>query len=310
MDVSFPDSILHNDIVSAQDDFEESEQVSEEQPVHQSQHQQTPTVRWLENEQQKNLNLNVAYSTYYDVLYEDEDVQQDEMQQPLAFLSQADLDTMQYHQAVQKPECKQFIKAIVCEVNMHTKQKHWTLIPKNLIPEGFKVLSAVWAMKRKRDIKRGRFYKWKAHLNVHGGQQVKGVNYWETYALKIRQVDFIFAYLQAPIECPLYMALPAGIVTKEGNSKTHVLKLEYNLYRQKRAGQVWNMYLTNKMKKVGFTQSKVDKCANNDKIDEAIRDIKKVQLDIDDQGKLEDYLGINMSCKGNKIKLTQPHTIE
>ena len=28
----------------------------------------------------------------------------------------------------------------------------------------------------------GEVYKWKARLNVHGGKQEHGVNYWETYA--------------------------------------------------------------------------------------------------------------------------------
>eukprot|EP00957_Ditylum_brightwellii_P010854 822814-Ditylum_brightwellii.AAC.1 len=104
------------------------------------------------------------------------------MQQPLAFLSQSDPDTMQYHQAMKQPDWAQFIKAIVREVNTHTEKRHWRLIPKNQVPEGVKVLSAVWAMKRKCDIKTGKILKWKACLNVHGGQQVHGINYWETYA--------------------------------------------------------------------------------------------------------------------------------
>ena len=37
-------------------------------------------------------------------------------------------------------------------------------------------------MKRKRDIVTRKVYKWKARLNVHGGQQEYGVNYLETYS--------------------------------------------------------------------------------------------------------------------------------
>ena len=36
-------------------------------------------------------------------------------------------------------------------------------------------------MKRKRDIKTREVYKWKARLNIHGGQQELGENYFETY---------------------------------------------------------------------------------------------------------------------------------
>jgi Reverse transcriptase (RNA-dependent DNA polymerase) len=93
-----------------------------------------------------------------------------------------------------------------------------------------------------------------ARLNVHGGKQKCGINYFVTYppvvnwfsiqlmlVLSIlnrwhtRQVDFIQAYPQAEIEYDLYMELPKGIQTKHGDGKTHVLKLLKNRYGQKQA---------------------------------------------------------------------------
>ena len=90
--------------------------------------------------------------------------------------------------------------------------------------------------------------KYKARLNVHGGKQTFGVNYFDTYApvvtwfairlliicaivlhWQLRQVDFIMSYAQAPIECDMYLQLPDGIETDTGNSKTHVLKLLCNV---------------------------------------------------------------------------------
>jgi hypothetical protein len=56
------------------------------------------------------------------------------------------------------------------------------------------------------------------------------------------------------------MELPKGIKTRYGNSKTHILKLLKNLYRQKQAGKVWNQHLTKGLKTIGFKQSNVDKC--------------------------------------------------
>ena len=50
------------------------------------------------------------------------------------------------------------------------------------VPKGHRVLPAVWAMRRKRRISTGKVYKWKARLNIDGGKQEKGINYWETYA--------------------------------------------------------------------------------------------------------------------------------
>ncbi len=83
----------------------------------------------------------------------------------------------------------------------------------------------------------------KARLNLHGGKQVYGMNYFETYApvvtwfaiklmiifriifcWALQQVDFVMAYPQAPIEMDIYMELPQGIQTKHGNSKVHVFE--------------------------------------------------------------------------------------
>ena len=77
-------------------------------------------------------------------------------------------------------------------------------------------------MKRKRDIVTRKVYKWKARLNVHGGQQEKGVNYNDTYSpvvgwFSIRillvlallndwhthQIDLVLAFPQATIEFDL-----------------------------------------------------------------------------------------------------------
>ena len=80
------------------------------------------------------------------------------------------------------PDRKEFIKACVKEVNDHIDRKHWELIPRSEVPEGVKVLPAVWSMKCKRDIKTREVYKWKARLNVHGGKQEYAVNYFETYS--------------------------------------------------------------------------------------------------------------------------------
>ena len=91
-------------------------------------------------------------------------------------------------------------------------------------------------MKRKRQIATREIYKWKARLNVHGGKQEKGIHFWETYSPVVkwflsirfflllsllfswhtRQVDFVLAYPQAPVETPLYMAIPKGFTMADG----------------------------------------------------------------------------------------------
>jgi hypothetical protein len=117
-------------------------------------------------------------------------------------------------------------------------------------------------MQRKHNLTTNNIIKHKARLNLDGGKQVYGMNYYETYApvvtwFAIRlmilmgiiscwalcQVNFVMAYPQAPIETDIYMELPQGIKTMTGNSKDHVLKLLKNIYGQKQAGRVWNSFL-------------------------------------------------------------------
>ncbi len=56
------------------------------------------------------------------------------------------------------------------------------------------------------------------------------------------------------------MELPQGIQTKHENSKEHVLKLEKNIYGQKQAGRVWNLFLMDKLTSIGITTSLTDDC--------------------------------------------------
>ena len=95
----------------------------------------------------------------------------------------------------------------------------------------------------------GEITKHKARLNLHGGKQELGMTYYDTYApvvtwfairlmivfgillsWSLRQVDFMMAYPQAPIEMDMYMELPDGILLKKGDRKVHVLKLLANLF--------------------------------------------------------------------------------
>ena len=115
------------------------------------------------------------------------------------------------------------------------------------------IQQSVWAMRSKRNLTTGDVIKYKARLNLHRGMREYGVNYYDTHAPVVtwfairlvivfgilfnqamRQIDFVMAYPQAPIEMDMYMELPQGIQTKHGNSKDHVLKLLCDIYGQKK----------------------------------------------------------------------------
>jgi hypothetical protein len=50
------------------------------------------------------------------------------------------------------------------------------------VPKNMSILDSVWSMKLKQQLKTNKVYKHKARLNIHGGQQQHGFNYWETFA--------------------------------------------------------------------------------------------------------------------------------
>jgi hypothetical protein len=85
--------------------------------------------------------IEVAYLSYYEVLHEDDYKLQDDMNDPIAFLSRtSDPDMMYFHEAIRQPDREDFIKAIIKEVNDHIKRKHWILVPREDVPKGTKIL--------------------------------------------------------------------------------------------------------------------------------------------------------------------------
>jgi hypothetical protein len=230
-------------------------------------------------------------------------------------------------------------------VNGHVENNHWQLIKRKDVPEDAQVVPSVWSMQCKRNLTTNKITKHKARLNLHGGKQVYGMNYYETYALVVTwfairlmivmgiifcwalcQVNFVMAYPQAPIKADIYMELPQGVQTATGNSKDHVLKLLKNIYGQTQAGQVWNSFLVDKLTSLGYPSSLIHECVffRNDTIfmvyvddgiflgnedaqlKQAIQEIQNMGLNIEDQGHPADYVGVSIKKLCNgSYELTQ-----
>ena len=247
----------------------------------------------------------------------------------LAYAASADPDTMYFHEAMKEPDKDEFIKAMRKEVESHTENGVWEVMPASKVPKGMKPLPAVWAMKRKRRIATREVYKWKARLNIDGSKQEKGVNYWETFspvaswaAIRLvlinsimqnwetRQVDFVLAYTQADVECELYMKLPKGF--EMDTPGDYVLKLKKNLFGQKQAGRVWNQHLVDKPHSIGFRSSDIDECLfyrgqsvfvlytddsilagpDSSELDQILEDMETVGLKLTVEGDISDFLGV------------------
>ncbi|KAI2507330.1 hypothetical protein MHU86_7050 [Fragilaria crotonensis] len=262
----------------------------------------------------------ITYHVAYETIKEWADIDDEEQHPMLAYAASADPDTMYYHEAMREPDRPEFIKAMVKEVQSHTENGVWELVPRSSIPPGTKVLPAVWAMKRKRRIATREVYKWKARLNIDGSKQEEGVNYWETFspvaswaAIRMvlittlihgwhtKQIDFVLAYTQAEVECELYMAIPKGFEV-EGD---YVLMLKKNLFGQKQAGRVWNQHLVDKLKEVGFIPRPDDQ-----ELEDIIQEMKSVGLNLTVEGDISDFLGVQIDrVNATTFNLSQPHLI-
>jgi hypothetical protein len=295
--------------------------------------------------------IETAYAVLDDADAVEDYETQNQAEDPIAFAtSKSDPDTLHFNGAMNAADAADFKQAMLKEANAHTDNEHWEVWAKADVPDKQDILPAVWAFKRKRRIDTREVYKHKARLNIHGGKQKHGVNYWETYSpvvnwfsirlcliltlicgWKTRQIDFVLAFPQAEVECDLFMQLPRGLVFPGFHRSTHCLKLKKNLYGQKQAGRVWNHHLVNGLvNKLKFQQSTVDECVFYRGttilliyVDDGIlcgpsaKDIQTIiaelasLYDITDEGEIDAYLGVKISrTSEGTIELKQPHLIQ
>ena len=201
-------------------------------------------------------------------------------------------------------------------------------------------------------------YKWKAWLNIDGSKQQKGINYWESYAAvckwaaiqlilvfvilsnwKMRQIDFVQAYPQAPIEVNnVYMKIPRGFEIEGAAKNEYLLHIKCSIYGQAQAGRVWNKYLVGKLTDIGFKWSMVDESIffcrnviyalytddsilarpNDDELDIVIHDMQSTGLELTRkvdstthlmQPQLIDQILHNLHLEGENVSMKQTPTM-
>ena len=175
----------------------------------------------------------------------------------LAYKATADPDTMYLHEAMKQKDWQEFRKAMQKEVDDRMKDKNFTIIHKSKIPIKALVLPAVWALRRKRDLVTGTIKKYKARLNIDGSRMKQGIHYDQSYApvaswnsirllliltavhgWHTKQLDYVAAFPQAPVERELYMKISKGVKLLGKPSEDYVLKLHKKTYGQKNTGRV------------------------------------------------------------------------
>ena len=185
---------------------------------------------------------------------------EEQEQDPLmVYKATSDPDTMYMHEAMRQKDAAEFRKAMQKEWDDQLGNGNFSIVHRSTVPEGATILPAVWQMKRKRDIKTRRVKKYKARLNIDGSRMQKGKHYDQTYApvakwssIRLmlilcalhgwysRQIDYVLAFPQAPVEREIYMKIPRpfAMQDKRLNTKDYVLKLHRNVYGQKQASRV------------------------------------------------------------------------
>jgi len=198
-------------------------------------------------------------------------------------------DTLHYGQMLQAPDHDKFETDMQREVANLLESCSVTIVHRDSMPTDSKAVPAIWSFRQKR-APDWTITKWKARLCPHDGKQVKGINFWATYApvvtwsttrlilvlslitgMKSHQIDYIQAYTQAPVDCEICMHTPAQFVVHNntlqfssdptpGNSDIYVLLISKNLYGLHQAGNNWFDKLCDSLVSRGFYQSSIDPC--------------------------------------------------
>ncbi|KAK1605066.1 hypothetical protein QYE76_028739 [Lolium multiflorum] len=131
-------------------------------------------------------------------------------------------------------EDSDWVEAMHEELNNFKRNKVWTLVEKP--KECRNVIGTKWIFKNKQD-EFGNIVRNKARLVAQGFSQVEGIDFGETYAPVLQQMDVKSAFLNGPLHEEVYVKQPPGF--EDLNFPNHVYKLDKALYGLKQAPRAW-----------------------------------------------------------------------
>ena len=161
------------------------------------------------------------------------------------------------------------------EMDSLRENNAFTAVP---LPAGKKAVGSRWVFNRKSGPNEEIIPK--ARFVAKGFAQIEGVDFTETFSptakmttirmlihiaaenrMYIHQLDVKTAYLNAPLDCEVYLEPPKGFTELRENGAVLVWKLHKSLYGLKQSGRNWNFVLCDFFLSIGFHQSEVDACA-------------------------------------------------
>ena len=252
-----------------------------------------------------------------------------------------------YSRAVTDKDADQWQLAMESEMSSMKDNDVFEVVP---LPKGKKVVGSRWVFSIKDNPDGAVIHK--ARFVAKGFSQVEGSDYTDTYSptakmetvrmlmqfaiendMVVQQLDVKTAYLNAPIDCEVYVKQPQGFeVQPRENSAVLVWKLKKSLYGLKQSGRNWNIVLSHFFNSKGFTQSKVDPClfvrldnsgkvyivvwvddiivAGTTEIVTQIKDILKTRFKMTDLGNISYFLGIEFHQSAGQITMSQSHYLK
>ena len=245
-----------------------------------------------------------------------------------------------YSEAMQSDESEKWKEAMDTEIESLAENETFDLVP---LPEGKRAVGGRWVYTIKDTPDDSEIFK--ARYVAKGYTQVQGTDYGDTFSptakitsirvllqiavqhdMTIHQMDVKTAYLNAPIDCVIFMDQPEGFeVVGEGTQRL-VCRLRKSLYGLKQSGRNWNNILHKFLVDNLCIRSLIDPCvyflknniefamlliwvddiiiaANSFKSVDRIKALLKGKFKMKDLGPVKYFLGIEFSHEeGIKIR--------
>ena len=251
-----------------------------------------------------------------------------------------------YQQAIKSDEAQNWQEAMEKEIEAMKQKEVFSVVP---LPKGKKCVGSRWVYTIKENPEGEKTYK--ARFVARGFSQVEGTDYKDTYSptakmttirvlmqvaiendMTVHQLDVKTAYLNAPIDCEIYVRQPEGF-KEENNDSTLVWRLNRSLYGLKQSGRNWNIVLIQFFERIGFHQSKIDVClfyrnnksgivnvvvwvddiiiaATSNDLLNTIKNLLKSRFNMKDLGPINFFLGIEFRQTSSSIEMHQKHYLE
>ena len=253
-----------------------------------------------------------------------------------------------YEEAMRSKDSKMWREAMNEEMKSLDENNTYTLTK---LPEGKSLVGTRWVYTVKEKENGG--VRYKARYVAKGYSQVPEIDYFETFSLTakiisirllmqlaldfsldLHQMDVKTAYLNAPIDCELYVEQPEGFIKYSETGERLVCKLNKSLYGLKQSGRNWNQLLHNFLTSKNFLQSVSDPCVYIRQHDHGemtilliwvddiiiasnsastLREVKEAlgqMFRMKDLGRLSWFLNINFTFGTDSISMDQTKYIE